>query len=107
LLDQRGLARTIDVPGVPNAAPSDGTDLGALELDPVLRLTSIEFSGADALLHFTSVSGKAYSLENTADVVGSGWLSRFGYLPGSGGILTFRDTNALILPKKFYRIRTQ
>jgi len=30
-LDQRGLARTIDDPGVANAATSDGTDIGAFE----------------------------------------------------------------------------
>jgi hypothetical protein len=32
--DQRGMARTYDDPGVGNAATSDGTDIGAFELQP-------------------------------------------------------------------------
>ena len=37
--DQRGKARTYDDPGVVNAATSDGTDIGAFELQPLCSLT--------------------------------------------------------------------
>ncbi|HSB29671.1 MAG TPA: choice-of-anchor Q domain-containing protein [Pyrinomonadaceae bacterium] len=37
--DQRGKARTYDDPGVVNAATSDGTDIGAFELQPLCTLT--------------------------------------------------------------------
>jgi hypothetical protein len=37
--DQRGKARTYDDPGVANAATSDGTDIGAFELQPECSLT--------------------------------------------------------------------
>lgn len=37
--DQRGRPRTFDDPGVVNAATSDGTDIGAFELQPLCTLT--------------------------------------------------------------------
>jgi hypothetical protein len=37
--DQRGRPRTFDDPGVVNAATSDGTDIGAFELQPLCSLT--------------------------------------------------------------------
>jgi hypothetical protein len=37
--DQRGMLRTYDDPGVANAATSDGTDIGAFELQPVCSLS--------------------------------------------------------------------
>ncbi|HEY2976231.1 MAG TPA: choice-of-anchor Q domain-containing protein, partial [Pyrinomonadaceae bacterium] len=37
--DQRGLPRTFDDPGVVNAATSDGTDIGAFELQPTCSLS--------------------------------------------------------------------
>ncbi|MEP6718389.1 MAG: choice-of-anchor Q domain-containing protein, partial [bacterium] len=37
--DQRGLSRTVNDPGVPNAATSDGTDMGAFEKAPSCSLT--------------------------------------------------------------------
>jgi hypothetical protein len=37
--DQRGKPRTFDDPGVANAATSDGTDIGAFELQPLCSLT--------------------------------------------------------------------
>jgi hypothetical protein len=37
--DQRGMLRTYDDPGTVNAATSDGTDIGAFELQPICSLT--------------------------------------------------------------------
>lgn len=37
--DQRGRPRTFDDPGVANAATSDGTDIGAFELQPICSLS--------------------------------------------------------------------
>ena len=39
LFDQRGLPRTFDDSGVANAATSDGTDIGAFELQPICSLS--------------------------------------------------------------------
>jgi hypothetical protein len=38
-LDQRGQPRTFDAPGVANAPTSDGTDIGAYELQPLCNLS--------------------------------------------------------------------
>ncbi len=47
--DQRGQTRTVDVPSVANAAGGDGTDIGAVELRPALRVTNTNDSGAGSL----------------------------------------------------------
>ena len=39
--DQRGLPRPIDDPNTPNAEGGDGSDIGAYEGDPNLRITGI------------------------------------------------------------------
>ena len=40
--DQRGRPRTYDDPGVANAATSDGTDIGAFELQPLCSLSCLD-----------------------------------------------------------------
>jgi hypothetical protein len=62
--DQRGLARTFDDPGVANAATSDGTDIGAFELQPLCSLTcpgdvsvSNDTDQCGAVVTYTAPSG--------------------------------------------------
>jgi hypothetical protein len=64
--DQRGMARTYDDPGVANAATSDGTDIGAFELQPVCSLSCLaDFSVSNdpdscgAVVTYTAPSGEA------------------------------------------------
>jgi hypothetical protein len=62
--DQRGRPRTFDDPGVVNAATSDGTDIGAFELQPLCTLTcpddlsvSNDPDQCGAVVNFTTPSG--------------------------------------------------
>jgi hypothetical protein len=62
--DQRGKARTYDDPGVVNAATSDGTDIGAFELQPICSLscpTDLSVSNdaglCGAVVNYTEPSG--------------------------------------------------
>jgi hypothetical protein len=64
--DQRGLARTYDDVGVPDAATSDGTDIGAFELQPTCSLTcpgdvsvSNDTDQCGAIVNYTAPSGAA------------------------------------------------
>ena len=64
--DQRGESRTYDDPGVPNAATSDGTDIGAFELQPECALTcptditvSNDPDSCGAIVTYTEPSGEA------------------------------------------------
>jgi hypothetical protein len=45
--DQRGLPRPIDNPNTPNVDGGDGSDIGAYEADPNLRIMAIEQLGDD------------------------------------------------------------
>jgi hypothetical protein len=63
--DQRGLPRTFDDPA-PDAATSDGTDIGAFELQPVCDLTcpddvsvSNDSDSCGAVVNYTTTSGAA------------------------------------------------
>jgi hypothetical protein len=64
LFDQRGRSRTFDDPGVANAPTSDGTDIGAFELQPLCSLscpTDVSVSNdtdeCGAIVNYTTPSG--------------------------------------------------
>lgn len=64
--DQRGMSRTYDDPGTNNAATSDGTDIGAFELQPVCSLScpgdmsvSNDTDQCGAIVNYTTPSGEA------------------------------------------------
>ncbi|HEV7475326.1 MAG TPA: choice-of-anchor Q domain-containing protein [Pyrinomonadaceae bacterium] len=64
--DQRGLPRTVDDPGVPNAAGSDGTDIGAYEAPVICNLTcpanvivSNDTDQCGAVVDYTEPSGSS------------------------------------------------
>lgn len=66
LFDQRGRPRTYDDPGVANAATSDGTDIGAFELQPSCILScpsdisaSNDTNSCGAVVNYTEPSGAA------------------------------------------------
>jgi hypothetical protein len=64
--DQRGMSRTYDDSGVANAATSDGTDIGAFELQPVCSLSCLadmivsnDADSCGAVVNYTAPSGAA------------------------------------------------
>ncbi|MFL6231190.1 MAG: choice-of-anchor Q domain-containing protein [Pyrinomonadaceae bacterium] len=64
--DQRGMARTVDDPGVTNTGASDGTDIGAFEAAPSCHLSCLaDFSVSNdtdscgALVSYAAPSGSA------------------------------------------------
>jgi hypothetical protein len=105
--DQRGQARTVEVPSVPDLAGSDGTDIGALELDPVLRVTGIQVSNSDIFISFTSTSDQSYDVQYKTESTSAIWTNLGGTTRGSGGIVTAKDAGAASQSARFYRVRTQ
>jgi hypothetical protein len=64
--DQRGMSRTYDDPGVGNAATSDGTDIGAFELQPFCSIScpadisvSNDIDSCGAVVNYTEPSDAA------------------------------------------------
>ena len=99
--DQRSLPRPIDDPNTPNAEGGDGSDIGAYEADPNLRIT-IEKAGADIRLRFNTLFGKTYAVESETNLDGS-WGTLTNNIPGTGGAVQVQDLGAANLPRRFYR----
>ncbi len=104
VLDGRGQLRTIDHPDVANFPGSDGTDIGALEVDPVLRATDVRRLGDDVWVRFTSVSDKAYRVQFKGNLDGTLWMTLDGIVQGTGGNAIFIDVGAGNAPLRFYRV---
>ena len=100
--DQRGLPRPIDDPDTANASGGDGSDIGAYEADPNLRITAIVQVGADIRLRFNSVFGKNYRMDRE-DTLNNSWSVLFNNLPGTGGIIEILDPGVTHQPRRFYR----
>lgn len=104
--DQRGLPRPIDDPNLANAADGDGSDIGANEADPNLRLTAIARQGNDILLNFTAVFGRNYEIDSENNLDGS-WTVVTNNIPGSGGVMPAVDAGGASQPQRFYRAAQQ
>jgi len=102
--DTRGQPRTINHPGVTNASGSDGTDIGAMEVDPVLRATEVLPVGNDVFVRFTSTSDKSYGMQYKSNLDASAWITLSGTVHGTGGNASFPDEGAATLPRRFYRL---
>ncbi len=107
LTDSRGEPRTIDDPDVANGPGSDGSDIGAFEVNPNLIARDIRRIGTNVEVRFTTVSDRHYSVEYRAQMTGQPWIELPGVVHGTGGIVTYTDTNAAILLHRFYRLRAR
>jgi hypothetical protein len=97
--DQRGLPRPI---GSPAVAGGDGSDIGAYEADPNLRMTAIAKAGNDILLNFTTVFGRNYQIDGKNNLGGS-WTMVTNNIPGSGGVVQAVDAGGAGQSQRFYR----
>ena len=101
--DQRGLLRPIDDPTTPNADGGDGSDIGAYEADPNLRILAIEKADADIRLRFNTVLDLTYRID-AKDRIEDSWFTLLDSIPGAGSSAQVLDAGAATLPKRFYRV---
>jgi hypothetical protein len=102
-LDQRGQPRSIDNPAIQNAPGSDGTDIGAVEVDHILRMTGVTRVATNVYVGFTTVSDKTYGLEYNPDLTTSSWTALLNEIAGTGGIVTVTNSGVGLSPSLFYR----
>ena len=102
-VDQRGQPRSIDVPAIPNGAGSGGTDIGATEVDPTLRITGFSKSGDNVHIGFTTVSDKTYRLQHRSEVAEPPWTTFQLAIAGSGGIVTVTNREIGSSKRLFFR----
>jgi len=87
-LDQHGQPRSIDNPAIQNPPGSDGTDIGAVEVDHILRMIGVTRVATNVQVGFTTVSDKTYGLEYNPDLTTSSWTTLPSAIAGTGGIVT-------------------
>jgi hypothetical protein len=104
--------------GSTHAAPhedADGDGLDNLEelqagtnpidAGSVAAIRSVHRQGADLVIRFTGVGGKAYRLERKANLANGPWTAVTANLPGTGGMMEVVDPGAASGPTYFYRLR--
>ena len=106
-VDQRSRPRTADSRHVVNRSGGDGTDIGAVEADQSMSYQVVSRGGDNICISFTSDQGVAYGVQYKSNVTESEWLTLPGTVSGTGGLVTYRDTNAAWLPCRFYRLFEQ
>lgn len=72
----------------------------------VFKLTGLN-PGSGSVAMLPSVSGINYRVETRDDVGAGGWLLLVDQILGTGSSLMIGDTNAAVLPKRFYRAAVQ
>ena len=69
------------------------------------RITTIQTSGNDFVVNFTSVRNKTYDVESCDDLVSNVWNLVTNNVPGNDGVVQISDPGAAAVPQRFYRAR--
>ena len=104
--------------GAPSARPQDDADGDGLtnleefragtnpvDASSVAIIQSVLVRGADLVIRFSSVSGKAYRLERAQNLEQPVWTTVVGIIPGTGLPVEVTDSGAALGGKLFYRVR--
>jgi hypothetical protein len=75
------------------------------EAASVLHVQSVQVRGADAVIQFASVSGKAYRLERTQDISQPEWTTVVEFIPGTGKVMNITAPGAAGGGGFFFRLR--
>jgi hypothetical protein len=81
-------------------AGTDPTNPGSL-----FHVTTVQPSGNDYLVSFTSVIGKVYDVESCTDLVSGAWGVVTNNLAGNNSLIQITDPGAASVPQRFYRAR--
>jgi uncharacterized repeat protein (TIGR01451 family) len=71
----------------------------------VLHIQSVQVRGADVVIQFASVSGKAYRLERAQDLSRTVWTTVIENIPGSGEVMNVTAQGAAGGGSVFFRLR--
>ena len=104
MTDQRGLPRPIEDPNTPNAASGDGSDIGACESDPMLKLTGLGATGTGVRVGLNRLLGRTYSVESETNLDNS-CMVLSNDVAGTGGAVQNVNVGPSNLPRPFYRVR--
>jgi PKD repeat protein len=71
---------------------------------PEPRISSIQISGNDVVIHFATIAGRFYRVERTDLLVPAEWSTVADYVVGTGAIVSVVDYGGAGRPSRFYRI---
>ncbi len=69
------------------------------------RITAVRKAGAGIQIDFTTVAGKHYAVEFTADLLEGGWAALPNTVAGTGSVASVLDSVVAAQPTRFYRVR--
>jgi hypothetical protein len=72
-----------------------------------LRVLTIQATGADMNISFTTASDKLYTVEYKSNPNDESWSEVAKDVPGTGGTVTVPDPGAASQPARIYRVRLQ
>jgi hypothetical protein len=83
------------------------SDIGADEFNTNAppRISSLEISGSDCVVAFTTLPGLSYDVQRADEARTSDWALVFANVPGTGELLALTDTNGAGQARRFYRVR--
>jgi len=70
----------------------------------VLKITQLQVSGNDMIIHFPSVTGKAYRIERSSTLEAGSWTVLQDGIAGTGAVILVTDPNSAGNARRFYRI---
>lgn len=85
---------------------ADGTHAvtyDAIAIDVLFTATVVR-DGTGAVIRFPTIAGRQYRVESCPNLAAA-WSTLADNLSGTGAPIEFRETNALIQPQRFYRVR--
>jgi uncharacterized repeat protein (TIGR01451 family) len=77
----------------------------ALLLPPTISLSSMSAASNLISVSLSSILGATYTLEYKNLLQDSNWTALLPATAGTGGIIFLQDTNAFVMPTRFYRVR--
>jgi hypothetical protein len=113
--DQRGLPRTMHVPGITNAPGGDGSDIGAFEVQlaatvgtPMLLVGPQKPLNGSFQFSFTNTPGASFSVLTTTNIALplSNWTVLGTPREISPGYFQYADPQATNQPQRFYGVRS-
>jgi hypothetical protein len=77
---------------------------GPLDSSSVLRIVDARSDESGVQVRFTSVAGKGYRVERSAQL-GGPWNTIIDLVPGTGGVMQVTDSESPQTGQRFYRLR--
>jgi probable HAF family extracellular repeat protein len=69
------------------------------------KITSIQTSGANVILHFTTMASRTYAVLTNATLSSTGWGNLATNIVGNGGTVAVTNLSGISSLPKFYRVR--